>query len=438
MYSTMYKDILGNIWASNDCWDFFLELTDLENRSGGSVSEKQAASLIEGRMNAYGLKEVRQETFPMQGWERGKTLLRILSPSEKELAAIALPYSPAKQVTGELISLGDGLPEDFSNADIKGKIVIVTSETPSYYERWIHRGEKYSLAAAHGAAGFIFMNHYPGGLPATGSLRSNKIAEIPAVGISKETGTALLRQLEKGKVSVELDVRAKIAPATSQNVIGVLNPASIYGEILLGAHYDGHDIAQGALDNGAGITVLVELARVLAPWEQKLDRKVIFAGFGSEELGLIGSNAYANEHDLSDLVVVANLDGPGRARNLRFHTNGFNDLGKVIADLSKELHVPLQRLDKLSLHSDHWPFIQQGIPGFQVQPNTGTSGRGWGHTPADTQDKVDIRDIKGNAAVLSRLVLKLANKDTQLKRKTSEEIQRAIEKEHLEKAMEWL
>ena len=126
----------------------------------------------------------------------------------RRFRSIALPYSPSTRRRGielELIHLGGGLPEDFHRArrDVKGKAVLVTSESPSYYHRWVHRAEKYARAVALGAKAFLFMNHYEGLLEPTGSLRFNRQAEIPGLGISSETGQRLLRLGRGGQAELK-------------------------------------------------------------------------------------------------------------------------------------------------------------------------------------------------------------------------------------------
>lgn len=431
--------LIGGIWNSGEAWENLITLTDrLEHRFAGSAGERTAADYIRERFAAYGLKDVKQQEFEFQGWERGSTTLRLISPIEKQLDAIALPYSPAGKVHGELVFLEDGLETDFQNTDITDKIVMVTSATPGHHRRWLHRGEKYSLTVEGGAQAFVFMNHYPGLLPPTGSLRSNRIGEIPGIGISKEIGAYIARWLKDGPVEAVVNVEATAKPGTSRNVIGVLAPEANDVEIVIGAHYDGHDISQGALDNGTGVVVLMELARALAPSEAQLKRPVRFVAFGAEEVGLIGSRHYADGYDPERIGVMLNLDGPGRARDLRFRVHGFQELAELINKFSKEIRYPLEVIDEPAPFSDHWPFVARGIPACYVQPKTGDRGRGWGHTEADTLDKVDLRNIKENTMVLAQLVLKLARDPLEIPHKRPEEIERMVEETGLTRGISWL
>lgn len=429
---------MGNIWASNESREILTYLTDgLDSRFAGTEGEELAADLVANKFREYDLEDVKTKEFDFQGWQRGRTEFVMKFGSGSSFPAIALPFCPPENIEGELIDLGDGLEEDFER-EIEDKIVLVTSRTPSYRKRWLHRGEKYSRAVEGGAAGFVFINHYPGNLSPTGSLRSNQIGEIPGIGVSKETGEKIKRILKKeGNMEAEISVEAGTDKATSYNVVGEINPDA-EEVILIGGHIDGHDISQGAEDNGAGITTVLDTARALAPFAKKLNKTLRFVGFGAEELGLIGSKKFVEAGNASDVDLVLNFDGPGRARDLKFITNEFHQLAEWIRDFFEGKDSPVTVEDRINPHSDHWQFITQGIPGCQVAPDTEEKGRGWGHTSADTLDKIDFRDIKANTSVLARLIISLQTKELATQRKEPKEIKQLCEEQNREHEIDWL
>ncbi len=90
--------------------------------------------------------------------------------------------------------------------------------------------------------------------------------------------------------------------------------------VICGAHYDswnsdGSDPdtirSPGADDNASGVAGILETARLLSPY--KFERSIIFANWNAEEIGLVGSAAYA--HDMAeqgmDIVAYFNLDMTG-------------------------------------------------------------------------------------------------------------------------------
>jgi Zn-dependent M28 family amino/carboxypeptidase len=60
---------------------------------------------------------------------------------------------------------------------------------------------------------------------------------------------------------------------------------------------------------------------------------------------------------------------------------------------------------------------------------TGDRGRGWGHTEADTLDKIDRRTLRESAIVLTELAVELANDDIEIDHREPEEVAVALERE---------
>ena len=407
------------------------ELVDIDNRLAGSEGERAGAEAVRDALAAVGARDTHLEEYDIQGWTRGESEV---AAGEESFEGVGLPRGPAGEVTAELVDLGAGLPEDFAGADIEGKVVVVDTDVPDYHDRFIHRREKYYYAVEGGAAAFLFRNHVPGQLPPTGSVGTAEapIGDIPAVGVSKEVGSRLARRYAGEEVTVRVD--CEVHDATSQNVHALLGPDTDE-EVLVTSHVDSHDIAEGALDNGAGTAVLVQTAAALAAREDELETAVRFVAFGSEEVGLVGSTHLAEQVDDDAVKAVLNNDGSGRARDLRMVTNRFPELGAAAKRTSERLDAPVDTVPRLSAHSDHWPFVQRGVPGVQFRSVTGDAGRGWGHTAADTYDKVDTRDIRQHAMLVADIAVDVARASVTVEPKPTEEIAQALEAENKAEGM---
>jgi Zn-dependent M28 family amino/carboxypeptidase len=228
-------------------------------------------------------------------WTRGLAKLETISPMSKELKCISLPYNVASSVEGEVVYVGHGTPDDYEAAgdSIRGKIVMANAKSPSYFHRGVHRAEKLGRAIAGGAIGFIWMRWDPGLLEETGSTRWLKPAEIPCIAVSREVGEEIVRMQGKGTVRVRITTTDTVRPAPAWNVVaeikGRVQPDKV---ILMGAHYDGHDIAPGAMDDGAGAMVVMEAARALARPQGRYRQDAAVRLFPIEEIGLGGSYNY--------------------------------------------------------------------------------------------------------------------------------------------------
>src|SRR5690554_4025579 len=240
------KKIVGDLYLSRNGADFVEELVEkYGSRFGGSEEERLAAEYIRTKMLENGLDKVEKEEFECNGWTRKETRLSVLDPIVREVDCIALPFCPPGEIEGNLVYLGDGDPQAYAdNRDkLKGAIAMVNTATPKFYHRQMHRGEKLGRAIEAGAIGFIWMRGEPGGLPETGSARFNKPCEIPAVSVSFETGHFLLRLARNNDVSLRISSNNTLQRTNSYNVVGEIKGIEKPDEIILiGGHYDGHDI----------------------------------------------------------------------------------------------------------------------------------------------------------------------------------------------------
>ncbi|MDZ7746225.1 MAG: M28 family metallopeptidase [Halobacteriales archaeon] len=421
---------IGETFTSEVGWDHLESLVAIGNRMAGSDGEREAALATRDALATH-TNDTTLDEFDIQGWNRDESSVRA---GDTAFDCLALPRSPTAETTGELLDLGYGLPEDFERADVEGKVVVCASNVPSWYGRLIHRREKYYDAVEHGAAAFIFRNHVEGCLAPTGSVGTAEapLGEIPAIGISKEAGSRLVREHEREMVTVTTS--AETGEAVSQNVHATLGPDSDE-TLLVTSHVDAHDIAEGAVDNGAGTAMVVELARTLAEREAELDTRVEFVCFGAEEVGLVGSSHLASERDLETVKAVLNLDGVVQGRNLAAHTHGFDALNAAVNRVSDRLKQPFTANPNHGPHSDHWPFVERGVPGLHVYAETGDEGRGWGHTRADTLDKLAPRDLREQAIVLTELAVELARETTDTERRDTADIAAELEAQDLATGM---
>ncbi|PSP82237.1 peptidase M28 [Halobacteriales archaeon QS_1_68_17] len=395
---------IGDAFTSDTGWNHLETLVDVGDRMAGSDGERRAAEATRDALAAAGARNARIDEFEITGWTRGDSAVRAGGTTHD---CIGLPRSPAATATGEFVDLGHGLPEDFADADVSGTVVMVASDVPDWYDRFPHRREKYALAAEGGAVGFVFRNHVEGCLAPTGSvsLGGDPVGPIPAVGVSKEVGTRLARRHEGREATVE--VEAEIGPTPSGNVHAELGPDTDE-RVLVTSHVDAHDIAEGALDNAAGTATVVGIAEALAARASELSTRVEFVAYGAEEVGLVGSAHHASNTDRGNVAAVVNNDGVAGGRTLEVATNGFDELGAAVRRVADRFDHPIAVTPDLNTHSDHWSFVKHGVPGMRVASESDGPGRGWGHTRADTLDKLEAQTLRESTILLTALVADLA------------------------------
>lgn len=422
------RQLIGDIWTSDEPYLNLLHLCDeIGNRWAGSASEHRAGEYLQSKLIAYGLANVRLEPVQFGAWERGPATLRMTAPFERDFSCIALPYCPAGDVEAELIDVGNGEEEDFARLGeaVRGKIAVSAAETNPAGRpagKLSHRTDKLRRAVDAGAAAFIFVNQNPGLLHITGGIAGpgGQPAAIVGVGVSWETGSAILRLARRagGVARLRVTTTGRFFDNTSYNVVGDIPGATCPEELVIaGAHYDGHDISQGALDDGAGTVVCLEAARVLAALPRDaIGRTLRFVLFCGEETGLYGSWAYtaAHEDEAGRTRFVLNLDTAGRGKGgaETLVLTGAPDLLPYFGAHSAATKYDFGVTYNFNSHSDHFPYALRGIPTATLSsPDNSTTlvGRGWGHTEADTVDKATLRGLQMATMVAGRLLLQIAS-----------------------------
>jgi len=451
-YQELDARILGEVYTSSEPMDNLTVLCDeFGSRWAGTPGDKGAVIFMRDKFKEYGLKNARLEEYKLEGWTRSSAVLEITSPIRKDIPCISLPYNLSGEVEAKLINLEDGAPDVYEKRrdEIEGNIVMVTSRNLIRgIPRRIHRRIKFYHSVLNGAAAFIFKNHYPAFGPATGGVEP----VIPAVGVSYEDGEFLTRLVRrKNEVSVRVKTMDTLSEMRSWNVVADL-PGTSEGEeyILVGAHYDGHDIAQGAIDPGSGTVVVMEMARILSKIRDNLKRRVTFVCFSMEEVGCLGSNAYAEQHEeeMKNLRMMMNFDSAGGHPTRKgFNIYGWSQLEPLFNKIKSETFADMPIFSSPSVGGDCKYFFLKGIPTTSMGDPEGTSrirGRGFGHTRYDTLDKVDLKNLWEASVNGARAILRISNEDNwpikerRSKEEIEEHLQRSgyIERLKLEKRLE--
>ena len=437
-YLQLDQQMVGDIYTSQEAMENLTVLCDEYGaRFAGTPEEYDAANFIADCFKRYGLQNVKLEEYPYAGWTRGTATLEVIEPIRRTLHCISLPYCPSGDITTELVSAGYGSPGEYEalSNTATDKLVMAQSASPPDLGRWVHRKEKFERAVLAGASGFIFVSEHPGVGPETGSLQNNREAPIPGISVCKEDGEFLKRLLARnsGKVTLKLKTTDINEPRTSWNVVADL-PGHENSEemIILGCHYDGHDISQGAHDPASGMVSVIEAARALSTYAaDSLKRTVRFIAFGTEEIGLTGAFRYVDAHDseLDNIRFMLNMDAAGGASRKGIVLHCWDTLEPFFNIAREQMHAEMPVGQKVHSYSDHFPFFLKGVPSCHMgDPEAPPSGRGFGHTAYDTLEKVKLENLRAASSVGARVALRCANtNDFPAKRRNVETVQKIVD-----------
>ena len=302
------------------------------------------------------------------------TLETIPLKYREEIVPFNYNYVPV-QSSAEMVFAGYGIEEeiysDYTNLDVKGKIVVVFDGQPQKFGEYIltdnkrpsrkYSGyaEKMKIAKQKGAVGLVFIMDEADYAPyyrnrpqrfyakwQTDSLAttcfntfiiSNECAQNTFGFEKKRVYNVEKRRYERKLVSTstfgqisnyELDFKIPQVVKTYEgvNILGLIKGDSLPDEVvIISAHYDhiGYGARTGKLrpgadDNASGVAALLEVAQAFKEASNqgyKPKRTILFAAWAVEELGLLGSNYYASNQPLIDLdntIAVINADMIGR------------------------------------------------------------------------------------------------------------------------------
>jgi hypothetical protein len=185
------------------------------------------------------------------------------------------------------------------------------------------------------------------------------------------------------------------------NVIGVLEGKTRPGEaIIISAHFDHMgapmQIYNGANDNASGVAGLLALVDFYSK-EANNARTIIFCAFSGEELGLLGSAAFAGSVEPRSIVAGINFDmiGVPLFGKKKFMLTGddYSDMYKIFRENSLNEPVkPRKEQDakkQLFFRSDNFPFVQLGIPAHTIMAADDTEG--CYHDPCDDVKNIDFK-----------------------------------------------
>ncbi|MFF0516944.1 M20/M25/M40 family metallo-hydrolase [Streptomyces sp. NPDC004250] len=153
--------------------------------------------------------------------------------------------------------------------------------------------------------------------------------------------------------------------ATGWNVVAEWPHGTPDDVVFAGAHLDGVPQGPGINDNGSGSAAVLETALAVSRADLRPDKRLRFAWWGAEELGLIGSRHYADgldQAELDKIDVYLNFDMVGQKDTTRWGVYSHTpSVGKVFKDYfaARDLSTFDIRWDG---SSDHSSFTRHGVP----------------------------------------------------------------------------
>ena len=352
-------------------------------RLSGSAQAQKAVDYVAGEMKALGL-EVQLEKLMVPHWVRGEETGALLqfpgqaANTTQKIVLTALGGSvatPAEGLTAEVVVVRDfDELKSLGKEKVSGKIVVFN-----------HAFDKRMAAQGQGGEAYLI--------------------------------AALVSQ---GPVRMRLVLTPQQLPdAVSYNVIadlkGTEHPEQV---VIVSGHLDSWDLGTGAIDDGAGVAVAMQVPNLVKQLGLHPHRTIRVIAWMNEENGLRGGKTYAQEHTTEVANQFAAIETDGGAG----HPLGINLVGKPelklflapVAEVLKSSGAGLLAVREQA-GADIDPLAKLGVPNFSpIQDSRFYFS--YHHTAADTLDKIDPHELAENAAINAVLAYGLANLEQPLPR----------------------
>lgn len=407
-------------------------------RATGSPANLRAVEWGLERFREMGVS-ARREAFPMPTlWlERSATAVVSGEGIRFTPRIAAMPFSaatPAGGVTAPLVDAGMGSEDDFTRlgASARGAFVLVDqpplTDVEGLFKEYTDAVGIESRAAAAGAAGVVYIGSRPRDLMYRHNVSTGNRNTRPMIVMERDGAMRALRLLRSGvplTLTETLDIERGGA-YQSFNVVGEIRGATRPDEIvLLGAHLDSWDLGDGALDNGANVALVLDVARQIRRLGLRPARTIRFALWNGEEQGLVGSMGYAASHaaELDKHIVTTTLDiGCGRVTG--FFTGGRPEVAAATDRMLRPVAGlgPFVQIDVPIVGTDNFDFMIQGVANLVANQEPAAYGPNY-HARSDTFDKCDITQLRLNTVVAAALTYGFAQDPVQLARSTRAQIE---------------
>lgn len=411
---------------------------EVGGRATGSESNRRAVKWALERFRAAGVPAT-AESFRMPAlWLEQSASATVQGQGVSFAPRVAaMPFSaatPKGGLTAPLLEVGRGTEADFKRVGTKAKGAFVLVETEELkdvdglFREYAEAVGVEARAASAGAVGVVYMGSRPGNQLYRHNVSTGPKNTRPMLVMERDGASRAQRLLRAGaaltlKAALELKTGG---PYEAQNVIGELRGATRPEEVVvLGAHLDSWDLGGGALDNGANVAMLIDLARQMRRLGLKPARTIRFALWNGEEQGMYGSAGYVRSHvaELDGHAMALSVDiGCGRING--FFTNGRPPLVPLVerALAPVEGLGPFTQVDVPVVGTDNLDFMLSGVANLIANQESATYGPNY-HARSDEFEQCDARTLRTNAAVVGALAWGFANMDERLARQSRAEVE---------------
>ena len=446
--------IIANAMGPSPLYENLRKLTDeIGGRQTGTPAMARAITWATDAFHQAGVDSVHTEDYSIPvSWTEGATHLEILSATPFPVRLVSIgwaPPTPAGSITASVVDVGDGQPADFARAGgaARGAIVLVHSELlvtlDELFAEYMNAPGIIDRSVAAGASAIIWMSSREHLLlyRHTNSTDGN-LDRLPQAIVAREDAQRMVRFLAAGQtLRVRLEIPNQVGgPVVQHNVIAEIRGREKPDEyVVVGAHLDSWELGTGALDNGCNAALVIETARDIVATGIKPRRSIRFILYSGEEQGMLGSWAYVKAHKSEmDRVAGVVVVDEGIGRITGFSMGGRHDTEPALRTILKPVESWDLAHDTFDAMwgTDHFDYMLEGVPTLVANQEPANYMVNY-HSASDTLDKVDIRELKINTAIIGVTAFGIAENTERFgPRQSRSEIETMLKESGLQQQLE--
>ena len=457
IFNSDVENLIATMKAPTPIISDLKELTDeIGGRLTGSQANKKSVNWALKKFHEAGVS-AKKESFTMpKAWLEksisGKVFNSKINFSPR---IVAMPFTKKthyRGLTAKIVNLNKGDESDFEKEkaanNLKDKWLLIETDIlddksgiDGLFKEYLNAVGVEERALAAEATGIIYMSSRPQNLlyrhlPSSGV--DNKLAIVVMERESAQRTQRLLNSGEPLKLTAKINIlgeKSYKANNVVAEIIGDTYPDEI---VLIGAHIDSFDLGTGALDNGANVSLVIDLARQIKKLDITPKRTIRFVLFNGEEQGMYGSLGYTQTHldELDNHVLAATIDiGTGAITG--FFINGREEIKTTIDGVLQTVVTlgPFNQVIDPVVGTDNYDFMIQGVANLVANQANANYASNY-HAQSDTFEKVDQQQLKLNSAIMGATILGIANLDEiTWQRQTSEQVVKMVDQFNLEESM---
>jgi hypothetical protein len=418
-------------------------LTDeIGGRATGSPANLRAVEWALERFRDAGIA-ARKEPFRMPSLWLERSAAAVVQGDGVRFTprVAAMPFSaatPAGGITAPLLDAGTGAAAEFERlgAAARGAFLLVEqpelSDVDGLFREYKSSMEIEQRALAAGAAGVVYMGSRPYNTLYRHNVSIGDRNARPMVVMERDGAKRALRLLRRGRhltLTETLDIQ-RGGPYDSYNVIGEIRGSTRPDEIVVvGAHLDSWDLGTGALDNGANVALLIDVARQMNRLGIRPARTLRFALWNGEEQEMLGSLGYTRAHadELERHVMAAAFDiGCGRITG--FFTGGRSEILPAVDRALEPVRGlgPFTQLDVPIVGTDNFDFMLHGVANLVANQEPALYGPNY-HARSDEFDRCDPQQLRLNASIVAAIAYGFAQNEVTWHRQTRADVERLMQ-----------